>query len=192
MATGSSVAPAAGTVPTTAEVADEPRSNVLVDFTDQTEADRWATVNDPVMGGLSTSEIVPAADGLVFAGVVSLENNGGFASLRGPEDPELGPAAAGAEALRVRARGDGKTYVLQVRRAGEQWSYVQRFTTTADTVESYDLAVADFEAVDFFLNPAPAAPQRLDPAGIDQIAVYILDKQDGPFALTLVSIDALT
>lgn len=37
----------------------------------------WTTVNDPVMGGSSTSKITFGGDGLVFSGSISLENNGG-------------------------------------------------------------------------------------------------------------------
>lgn len=44
----------------------------------------WVVVNDGVMGGLSQGEASNTADGLLFKGAVSLENNGGFASLRSP------------------------------------------------------------------------------------------------------------
>jgi hypothetical protein len=40
------------------------------------------------------------------------------------------------------------------------------------------------------LDPAPNAPQALDPSSISQVSVYILDKQQGPFSLTIGSIDA--
>ena len=40
------------------------------------------------------------------------------------------------------------------------------------------------------LDPAPDAPQTLDPSIINQVAVYILDKQQGPFQLTISAIDA--
>lgn len=163
----------------------------LVSFGDGGQPSAWVPVNDPVMGGRSTSALVADDEGLVFSGTVSLENNGGFASARGPEDPTLGELAADAEQIRVRARGDGKTYVLQLRVAGQQWSYIQRFTTEPGAVRDYDLPVAGFEAVDFFLEPAPQAPQRLDPSSVSQIAIYILDKQEGPFAITLVGIDAV-
>ncbi len=40
------------------------------------------------------------------------------------------------------------------------------------------------------LDPAPNAPQVLDPSSISEVSVYILDKQQGPFALTIRGIDA--
>ena len=164
---------------------------VLVDFADAGEVAAWRTVNDPVMGGLSTSQVGFGDDGMVFSGTISLENNGGFASARGPQNPDIGRKAAGATALRIRPLGDGKTYVLRVGAAGLPWSYIQRFATEAAVAGSYDLPIAGFQAVGMRLDPAPNAPQTLDPSTISQVSVYILDKQQGPFALTIGGVDAV-
>jgi len=171
-------------------VSEEP-DVVLVNLDDAGEVAAWTTVNDPVMGGMSASRI-EFDGGLVFSGNISLENNGGFASARGPQDPDIGRRAAGARSLLVRARGDGKTYVLKVGTAGQPWSYIQRFATEAGVQRSYELPVAGFEPVGMRLDPAPDAPQTLNPSSITQVSVYILDKQQGPFQLTVSSIDALT
>ena len=43
----------------------------------------WFVVNDGVMGGVSSNRIRPASDdAAIFEGHLSLENNGGFASVR--------------------------------------------------------------------------------------------------------------
>ena len=45
--------------------------------------DNWGIVNDGVMGGISQSNIyLNEENNIIFAGNVSLENNGGFASIR--------------------------------------------------------------------------------------------------------------
>lgn len=161
----------------------------LVDLDDAAAVAAWTTVNDPVMGGMSTSKIA-FGDGLVFSGTISLENNGGFASARSPQDPEIGRKATGATSLRVRALGDGKTYLLKVGIAGESWSYIQRFTTEAAVQRTYDLPVEGFQPVGMRLDPDPDAPRVLDPSRVDQVAVYILDKQQGPFEITVGAIEA--
>lgn len=52
-------------------------------FTTQTKINEWRIVNDGVMGGVSKSSIALTADGHgKFAGYVSLQNNGGFASIQ--------------------------------------------------------------------------------------------------------------
>lgn len=163
---------------------------VLVDLGTADEVAGWTTVNDPVMGGRSTSTVAFDDGGLRFSGSISLDNNGGFASTRGPVDPEIGPKADGARSLRVRAVGDGKTYLLKVRDTAQPWSYVQRFGTEAGVPRAYDLPVERFEPVGMRLDPAPDAPPTLDPSTIDQVAVYILDKQQGPFAITVTGVDA--
>ena len=62
----------------------------------------WQAIDDRVMGGVSASHMRhdPAGHG-VFAGEVSLENNGGFASVRAPVRP---PEAATAAAAHVNHR----------------------------------------------------------------------------------------
>lgn len=163
---------------------------VLVDLQDAGEVARWTTVNDPVMGGKSTSGIAFGNGGLVFSGNISLENNGGFASARSPQNPDIGRRAAATKSLRVRAQGDGKTYLLKVGAAGQPWSYIQRFPTEAAVQRTYELPIEGFKPVGMRLDPAPNAPQTLDPASISQVAVYILDGQQGPFDITMWAIDA--
>jgi len=174
-----------------AEAARPEASGVaLVDLDDASEVAAWTTVNDPVMGGMSTSRIAFGDGGLVFSGNISLENNGGFASARSPQDPDIGRRATGAKSLRVHALGDGKTYLLKVSTEGQPWSYVQRFPTQAAVQRIYDLPIVGFQPVGIRLDPAPNAPQTLEPSSINQVSVYVLDKQQGPFELTVSAIDA--
>ncbi|PRC60748.1 CIA30 family protein, partial [Mycobacterium sp. ITM-2017-0098] len=53
-----------------------------------------------------------------------------------------------------------------------------------------ELPVEGFEPVGTRLDPAPDAPQTLNPSDISQVSVYILDKQQGPFEVTVSAIDA--
>ena len=180
------------TTPTSSAPATGPDGSfaVLVDLDDASTVAGWTTVNDPVMGGQSASRITYGPGGLVFSGTISLENNGGFASARSPQDPGIGRKAAGATSLRVHAVGDGKTYVLKVGAAGQPWSYIQRFPTEAAVERVYELPIEGFRPVGMRLDPAPDAPQTLDPSTISAVSVYILDKQQGPFELTISAIDA--
>jgi len=42
----------------------------------------WGSVDDVVMGGVSESQAIATASGMVFSGMVSTANSGGFASIR--------------------------------------------------------------------------------------------------------------
>ena len=55
----------------------------MLDPSNNIGVDKWGIVNDGVMGGISQSNIyLNEVDNIIFAGNVSLENNGGFASIR--------------------------------------------------------------------------------------------------------------
>jgi hypothetical protein len=53
-----------------------------MDFTNPNTMRDCKIVNDSVMGGVSQSTLRQDTHGLFFEGQVSLENNGGFASMR--------------------------------------------------------------------------------------------------------------
>ena len=55
-----------------------------IDFGKEGDGIDWQIVDDGVMGGLSEGEGTLYDDYLQFQGFVSLENNGGFSSLRSP------------------------------------------------------------------------------------------------------------
>ena len=58
-------------------------SQTIASFENPATLDDWGVVNDSVMGGISTSRFQQTDDGtLIFAGQLSMENNGGFVSLR--------------------------------------------------------------------------------------------------------------
>ena len=56
--------------------------NKKIDFGKKKDGRNWQVVNDGVMGGLSEGEAQLTDDSVVFKGNVSLDNNGGFSSLR--------------------------------------------------------------------------------------------------------------
>ncbi len=157
-------------------------ARTLIDFADPASATGWSTVDDRVMGGVSRSTVDWQDGRLRFRGTVSLENNGGFSSVRGPAG-EFGGTAAGATTFVVGAEGDGTTYLLQVvDRDGGRW--VQRFRTTAGVDTDHDLPVTGFEPVTSRLNPR-IADAPLDPARVVQFTIYVVDDQTGPFEVRI-------
>ena len=159
-----------------------PTYSTLFDFSRE-GVDGWYVQNDTVMGGVSSSSVESEQGAMVFSGNLSLENNGGFASVRGPIlDP--GSIRSG-NALLIDARGDGRSYLLQILTPTD--SYVARFTPIDDPVT---LSFSDFTATGWRLDPAPAlAP--LDAVSIGQIAIYLLDEQEGEFELRVRSISVI-
>ncbi len=57
-------------------------SSLFFDLAEDKDAENWAVINDGVMGGKSRGKIQSLPKSLLFEGVISLENNGGFSSLK--------------------------------------------------------------------------------------------------------------
>ena len=132
---------------------------------------------------------------MLFSGMMTTEQNGGFTSTLGPSDQRLGQVANGATALGVSAIGDGRTYVMQLRagRSGQD-RWIARFTPTSTTGASsatlISIPIESFAPVSRFLRPiTPNSP--LDPATIEQIGIYLIDEQVGNFRLAIEQITAI-
>lgn len=104
---------------------------VIFDFKSTSGIDQWLVVNDDVMGGRSQSSFELTAEGTgLFSGKVSLENNGGFSSLRYNMDAVQ---TKEFNTLAVRLKGDGRNYQLRIReKQGDYFSYIATFETTGE------------------------------------------------------------
>jgi len=156
-------------------------ATTLLDFDDPADLALWRPVDDVVMGGVSRSTFEQAGAGIArFRGNVSLENFGGFASVR---TPPRDWDTARAQAFLLRVRGDGKAYKFTVRTSDgfDGIQYQSRFIATAGEWTDVRLPVDGFVAT-FRGRKVPFAAS-LDPAKVRAIGLTISDKQAGPFEL---------
>lgn len=168
---------------------------VLFDFTDPNAASAWHAIDDRVMGGISRSSLRGDPAGhAVFEGEVSLERNGGFASIRC--DPgERGLPGAEACLLELREprefHGCNKTFKLSILTDDgfDSLNYQAGFAPAGIDWQTLRLPLADFRAT-FRGREVPGAP-ALDPACIRQIGLMIAERQSGPFGLDIrrISLD---
>ena len=151
------------------------------------QPDAWRCINDPVMGGESTSTVRQTdAGALCFSGHVSLANNGGFASARGSCTVDLSEATG----LALRVHGPARRYRLSLfTEAGGRISYRAPFWTTPQPAWHY-LPCSQLQAMRRG-QPRPDAPP-FDPATVHSIGFLIGGKQDGPFALHVHNMCAYT
>ena len=163
---------------------------VLFDFSDPKSVALWNPINDGVMGGISQSQLRHDPAGhAVFAGQVSFENNGGFASVR-CQPCDLGRTGVTAYLLEV--HGDGKRYKLNLRTDNrfDGVNYQARFDPPAGVWTTCRLASTDFLPI-WRGRSVPDAPP-LDTACVRQIGLMIADRQEGAFALAIASMVAET
>jgi hypothetical protein len=103
---------------------------VLIDF-NKNAKENWQIVDDVVMGGVSSGnfEINEEGHGL-FSGNVSLENNGGFSSVRF-DLPTMEVTEYSGVLLYL--KGDGKPYQFRIRNSYlHQYTYSAKFSTNGD------------------------------------------------------------
>lgn len=159
---------------------------LLFDFRRTDTAGTWSAIDDRVMGGVSRSQLRHDSAGhAVFEGEVSLDNNGGFASVRSAPQPIGAPDAT---TLMLEVRGDGRVYKLNLRTddAFDGVSYQAAFTAPAGQWVTLDLPLADFRPV-YRGRAVPGAP-ALEVAQLRQVGLMIADRQAGRFALDVRSI----
>jgi NADH dehydrogenase [ubiquinone] 1 alpha subcomplex assembly factor 1 len=109
-------------------------SSIIFDFSKRSGIENWFIVDDVVMGGRSSGTFKLSTDGHgVFAGAVSLENNGGFSSVRYKFDKKL---IKGATIIVLKVKGDGKKYQFRIKaNSGDYYSYISTFSTNEEWQE---------------------------------------------------------
>ncbi|MEP4079808.1 CIA30 family protein [Haloferula sp.] len=155
----------------------------VVEF-DREEARKlgWRIVDDGVMGGLSKGKMEISESGILrFSGNLSLENNGGFSSLR-TDDLELD--LSGAEGLIARVKGDGRNYQLRLstdeRYRGMQISFKKDFSTKKGKWTEVKVPFEQFEGS---FRGMSLKDRKFDPAKIERLGLLLGDKKAGPFQL---------
>lgn len=163
---------------------------LILDFSLAGEEERWEIMTDEVMGGVSQSQmLITSSKTAIFHGEVSLENYGGFASIRTrPQEYQLD----GYAGLSLRVKGDGKKYRLRLRtdEAFEGIAYQAGFTTQSEKWITVYLPFNEFIPV-FRGRAVPEAP-KLEAGHIRRIGFMIADKQAGPFTLEIEWVKAYT
>lgn len=157
-----------------------------VALADDLNAEDWIVVNDSVMGGVSSSEVLAGSDdGIEFRGNLSLENNGGFTSTRQRiSDPDW----TQYDGVMVELEGDGREYVLTVRPNGRQLRrlyYRAPFQTVKNERMTITIPFSNFKAYAYG-TPVPQAPPLVGQLGnLGTVGIMLADKNPGPFSLRL-------
>jgi len=142
----------------------------------------WRVVDDGVMGGLSKGNLKVTEDGvLTFKGKLSLENNGGFSSLRTEKvSMDLGEA----DGLVARVKGDGRTYQIRLgtdaRFRSMEVSFMAEFATEKGKWTEVKIPFDEFKGS---FRGMKLKDQKFDPSKISRLGLLLGDKKAGPFEL---------
>jgi len=157
--------------------------HVIYDFNSNETSGKWYIVNDGVMGGVSESNIVTNTDGTAtFSGVLSPDNNGGFASVRSLVEDKLDDSFKG---VTVRVMGDGNKYMIRFRTSNsfDGYAYQARIQTEANEWKEFKIPFNEFKPTfrGYMLDNKP----DLQSENILQIGLMIADKQFGEFTVDI-------
>lgn len=114
---------------------------IIYDFNKASANNDWKIIDDGVMGGLSQGKFLIDSDGNgVFQGTISLENNGGFSSVRYQFDK----INTNKESkIVIHLKGDGKQYQFRIKdKYDSYYSYITTFDTSGEW-ETIEIKLAD-------------------------------------------------
>ena len=164
----------------------EEKPLTLFDFTGAEAAKDWQAVNDGVMGGISEGKFkITDATTMEFFGTLSLENNGGFASVR-TKAKKLGFEKGDTVVAKV--RGDGREYTLNLflNKPLIAFSYRATFQTKKDEWIEVKVPLNKFEPTSFGRVVKDAG--LVKPEEVNSLGFMLSDKRAGPFKMEIESI----
>jgi len=159
-------------------------SKMIFDFNKEANIQDWNVVDDAVMGGRSSSQFKLNSEGFgVFNGAVSLENNGGFSSVRYQlKKTEITKYTK----IKLRLKGDGKNYQFRVKNNSRNYySYITTFSTTN---EWQDVEIALKDMYPSFRGRRLNTP-NFSHDFIEQIVFLIGNKKNEDFKLIIDTIE---
>ena len=109
-------------------------NQIIFDFNKNSSISNWIVVDDVVMGGRSYGNFQLNNDGKgVFSGKISLDNNGGFSSVR------YGFNKLNIEKFKsivLKIKGDGKNYQFRIKhKSSDNASYITSFSSSGEWQE---------------------------------------------------------
>lgn len=144
----------------------------------------WTVVDDGVMGGLSKGKLVISDNGvLTFNGKLSLENNGGFSSIR---SKSLKLDLSDADGVAMRVKGDGRSYQLRfgtdARFRGMEISFMAEFPTEKGKWTNVEVPFDQFAAS---FRGMKLKEEVFDPEKVRRVGLLLADKNPGEFNLQI-------
>ncbi|MDB4687440.1 CIA30 family protein [Akkermansiaceae bacterium] len=144
----------------------------------------WRVVDDGVMGGLSKGNFGVSDEGiLTFRGTLSLENNGGFSSIR---TEKVKMDLSGADGLLVRVKGDGRTYQMRfgtdARFRGMEISFMAEFKTSKGEWTEVKIPFDQFRGS---FRGMKLKDEVFDPSKVSRVGLLLADKNSGAFELNV-------
>tara|TARA_R110002073_G_scaffold139232_2_gene289288 strand:- start:66089 stop:66589 length:501 start_codon:yes stop_codon:yes gene_type:complete len=159
---------------------------LIIDFGNTKDGHNWTPVNDTVMGGASHSSTTLTSTSLLFKGDVSLENNGGFASIRSADGLyDLSKFTK----VSIRFKSKGRRFALRLAEANStvRANYKHHFSSSTENWEERTMQLANFKYYHKGAMTEQNSKEGL--VTIVRIGLILSDGQEGPFELEIDNIN---
>ena len=159
------------------------RGQSLAEFTaDDPNGVEWEVVNDGVMGGLSKGNFSISDEGILsFSGTLSLQNNGGFSSIR---SEAIDRNLSNDLGILLKVKGDGRTYSIRLESTatyrGMPISFSGDFTPEAGKWQQIKIPFTELKGG---WRGMDLPDKEFDPSVVRKMGLLIGDKVTGPFNL---------
>ena len=166
--------------------ADDCPLNIKIDSAETVSM--WRSVNDGVMGGLSSGGPSFEKDHMVFKGVINTDG-GGFSSIRAQVAPN---AFTNMNGLKLRVKSDGRIYKATFRTdARYGWREVSFQAPLPDKASGeWENVVVRFSDLRASVFGRPVRGVEFDPQNVQSVGIILADGQDGPFQLGVAEMSA--
>ncbi len=155
-------------------------THVLFDFNKESDLIDWTIVNDGVMGGVSQSEMIINKDGnALFSGKISLDYNGGFASVRyNPKTIDI----KSYKKIIIRCKGPANKYQIRAKSSSnERHSYIQYIEVSENWKEIEVDMASMYPTFRGYELDKPNYPKEM----LDEFAILIGNKKQEEFTLEI-------
>ncbi len=154
----------------------------LINFDGSASEPRWLAVNDGVMGGRSRGGLTIKDGTLHFSGTLSLENNGGFASVR---TVDYAVNLSSDSALVLRVRGDRRRYQLRLTTRAQYRGMAVSYAAEFESVLEWAEVCVSLDSLQPRVRGTLLSGPPFDASQVTQIGFLIGDKQAGAFSLSI-------
>jgi len=156
---------------------------LIFDFNKDSNISDWRITDDVVMGGKSSGQFLLDDKGHgVFKGEVSLENNGGFSSVKYKFEPKI---IADYNTIILKVKGDGKGYQFRVKsEVNQRHSFIYKFETN---VKWKIIEIPFSELYPVFRGRKLDLP-NFSGKVLVEVAFLIANQRNQPFQLEIASI----
>ena len=133
----------------------------------------WKIINDDVMGGVSSSEYSINKNNVEFTGFTSLDNSGGFASIRGILNKNL---TSHLRQIKISHEKDDRDYEIILKSKKNNYSYRHLLKTEFINLSDFEASYRGSKIVNY---------QSIIASDIESIGIILADGKQSDFKIIL-------